>query len=391
LGAVILEFTIAPKDDADPTKGFDFTYNYRGTIDTYAMGGSATTTDAFNPLNYLYPAELCYFCNSPIRVSNQTKAPINYPDGAVSWESDGSWAADWTKNGRVLSTTRSVAMQNNINYGTALLETKVRYASAELEDNNKNLQKKWNNTDEDNNVILVNDGKDDHFLLTGVLVGGQEPEVGWNYLAKSSNPGFGYMVYDRTRSKLPTNGEVDYIQIPAYNPSASEQATSVANYTLLWDNWEQANLGKKQRDVYVALEFVNNSQDFYGENNLIRNGAKFYIVGKLDPDAMPEGLKKADNTAYTQAEYEADRSLGITWPTKYALPPYDNNGNTIRQRRVFIQDFKTTATFVIGKESLQHALVSVPNLRSGQISLGLSVDVNWQTGLTFNDVILGEK
>ena len=46
---------------------------------------------------------------------------------------------------------------------------------------------------------------------------------------------------------------------------------------------------------------------------------------------------------------------------------------------------------ITGKESLQHALVSVPNLRSGQISLGLSVDITWQTGLTFNDVILGEK
>lgn len=379
LGAVILEFNIALNDEADPTKGFVFTYNYRGSVDTYAMGGSTKTNDAFNPLNYVYPAELCYFGNSPIRVSNQTKAAINYPDGAVSWETDGEWTADWTKNGRVLSTTRSVAMQDNINYGTALLETKIRYGSAELEDNNKKLQKKWNNTDEDNNVILVNDGKDDHFLLTGVLVGGQEPEVGWNYLAKAADPGFGYMVYDRTK-----NGDYNYIQIPAYNPTASEQATSIANYTLLWDNWEQANKGKKQRDVYVALEFKNNSQDFFGENNLIRNGATFYIVGKLDPDAKP-----ASYTG-TQESYEQDRSLGINWPAKYALPPYDSDGKGIKERRVFMQDFKTSATFVIGKQSLQHALVSVPNLRSGQISLGLSVDLQWQTGLNFNNVILGE-
>jgi hypothetical protein len=50
----------------------------------------------------------------------------------------------------------------------------------------------------------------------------------------------------------------------------------------------------------------------------------------------------------------------------------------------------TSATFVINEKSLQHALVSVPDLRSGQISLGLSVDLQWRTGLTFNDVILGE-
>jgi len=110
----------------------------------------------------------------------------------------------------------------------------------------------------------------------------------------------------------------------------------------------------------------------------------------LDPDKITAGLKKADNTDYTQAEYEADRSLGITWPTNYALPPYDASGNTIKQRRVFMQDYMTSATFVINETSLQHALVSVPDLRSGQISLGLSVDLQWRTGLTFNDVILGE-
>ena len=108
---------------------------------------------------------------------------------------------------------------------------------------------------------------------------------------------------------------------------------------------------------------------------MIRNGGTFYITGKLDPDA---------NRSTT------DRSEGITWPTKYALPPYDTDGNTIKERRVFIQDYMTTANFVLGEYSLQHALVSVPDLRSSQISLGLSVDLSWSTGLSFNDVILGE-
>jgi hypothetical protein len=280
-------------------------------------------------------------------------------------------------------------MRDNINYGTALLETRVKYGSDVLEDNNKKLQKRWNDADEENNKITVTEN-DNHFLLTGVLVGGQEPEVGWNYLAKSATPGFGYMVFDKVKSKLQGNGEVDYIQIPAYSVASGIAPVSLPNYTLLWDNWEEKQRGLRQRDVYVALEFKNNSVDFYGENNLIRNGSTFYIVGKLDPDKMPDGLKKEDNTAYTQAEYEADHSLGITWPSSYALPPYDANGNTTKERRVFMQDYKTVATFVIGKESLQHALVAVPNLRTGQISLGLSVDVKWQTGLNFSNIILGE-
>lgn len=49
----------------------------------------------------------------------------------------------------------------------------------------------------------------------------------------------------------------------------------------------------------------------------------------------------------------------------------------------------TEANFVIGANSLQYALVAVPDLRSTQISLGLSVDLNWQTGLSFEEVVLG--
>jgi hypothetical protein len=44
----------------------------------------------------------------------------------------------------------------------------------------------------------------------------------------------------------------------------------------------------------------------------------------------------------------------------------------------------TTATFKIGATSLQNAFVTVPDLRSSQTSLGLSVDLNWRPGLNFD-------
>jgi hypothetical protein len=276
-------------------------------------------------------------------------------------------------------------MKDNINYGTALLESKVKYGATTLQDNNHNLQDAWSNhtVDEPNNTIDVST-RNDHFVLTGILVGGQNPDVGWNYIAKGTSTGFGAIVYDKAVSTVNTT---DYIEIPAATGTGSSSSEAV--YTLLWDNWDASLKGQKQRDVYVAVEFVNNSKDFYGENNLIRNGATFYIVGKLDPDKKPASL-----TDVTDAAYAADKSLGITWPTNYALPPYetagDNAGKTIKERRVFIQDYMTKATFVIGAESLQHALVAVPDLRSGQISLGLSVDLSWRTGINFGDVILGQ-
>lgn len=400
LGSVILELNISAA--TAPATGYDYTYYYAGTVDTYAMGGGSSTP--FNPENYMYPAELCYYGNSPIRVTNETKAPGDYPDGVANWEASTSWTG-WTTS-HVTSSTRSVAMKDNINYGTALLETKVRYGAQTLQDNNAALQSAWSGAVESNNTIDVNT-KDDHFVLTGILVGGQNPEVGWNYIAKANTTGFGAMVYDRAKSTI-TSGEssqeVSYIQIPKATAAAGGEA-SVPMYTLLWDNWDQSLKGQKQRDVYVAVEFKNNSKNFYGENNLIRNGGTFYIVGKLDPNRIPKdftiptgetnaGTALSNNVDADKTLYANHLDWGITWPTNYALPPYEtegaNVGKGIKQRRVFIQDYLTSVTFVIGATSLQHALVAVPDLRSGQISLGLSVDLSWRTGITFGDIVLGE-
>jgi hypothetical protein len=44
----------------------------------------------------------------------------------------------------------------------------------------------------------------------------------------------------------------------------------------------------------------------------------------------------------------------------------------------------TSATFKIGATSLQNAYTTIPDLRASQISLGLSVDLNWREGLNFN-------
>lgn len=365
-GATVLKIAIDNStNDAERT----FTYSYNNDIPSYAMNGDVNST--FNPINYRYPVELCYFGNSPVRASSTPHETNNYPDGVGNWDTDGSWTDDWTKNTHVLSTSRSVAMQQNINYGTALLKTTVRYGAATLNDNNAAIQLQRKGVTEADNTITVSSST---FTLTGVLVGGVEPEVGWNYLAKAANPTFTSYIYD---NDLPSTAIPDY---------STEAATgkSTPNYTLVWDNWNENAKDQEQNIVYIALEFVNNSgKDFWGMHNLIRNGQTFYITGKLDPDA---------NLSTT------DRSAGITWPgtgtgttgSPYALPPYNTDGSTIKQRRIFIQDYMTTADFVIGPNSLQAALVDVPDLRSSQISLGLSVDLQWQTGLNFGEVILGQ-
>ena len=338
---------------------------------SHSMIGTGAAASVFD---YMYPAELCYFGNSPVRVSESEMSPSQYPDGIVAWTNDNSWT-NWSKSAKVLSSTHSVAMQENINYGTALLESTVRYGSSVLEDNNHAVQKLKNpalsESDEPNNTIQPTASS---FKLTGIIIGGQPQTVGWDYLAKAgSSSSFNYIIYDNC---LPDGS------IPTYTASGNK---STPNYTLVWDNWSEALRDQDQSEVYIALEFVNNTgKAFYGKDNKIPDGGTFYIVGKLDPDKKPADMKTVTDDAY-----KSDKSLGITWPSLYALPPYDSKGNTLKQRRIFMQDYMTVANFVLDRHSLQNAYVTVPDLRALQISLGLSVDLEWQTGLTF-DVILGQ-
>ena len=142
---------------------------------------------------------------------------------------------------------------------------------------------------------------------------------------------------------------------------------------MLFDNYKAVASGDEQAAqdaVYIALEFRNNSeQDFYGNYNLIRKGGTFYLIGQLDPNKA--GL--ADPI----------------WPTYHALPPYNADGASKKIKRVFMQDYMTTANFTIGEGSLRYAYLTVPDLRSSSLTLGLSVDIKWETGLVFNDILLG--
>lgn len=356
-GATVMTYTAV--DNSGGTLVVKNEYSYMSKVSTSQMGNFSG--GSFDPKNYMYPAELCYFGNSPIRVTSDSHVKAEFPDGPTNWDNDDNWkttytagnnTVDWTKDGHVLSSTRSVAMQENINYGTSMLKTTIAYGSVtDLLDNNSGIH-----PGEADNTIKVSSNP---FTLTGVLVGGQPQTVGWNYIAKVSSATDPYvcMVYD---NDLPS--------------TAIPTPTSKENYTMVWDNYKADG---DQNVVYVALELTNNSgKDFWGMNNLIRNGSAFYLIGKLDPNK--EGLSTTD------------LSDGITWPDKYALPPYAANGSTVKVRRVFIQDFVTTASFIIGEESLKSALVSVPDLRASHLSLGLSVDLSWSNGLTFENVELGK-
>lgn len=278
-----------------------------------------------------------FFDNSALWVSDAEKKDNNtdYPNGYKSWD-DYAWTSNSWTNGAVTSTTRSVAVKNNINYGVAMLQTKVELATGVtvFKDNRHAII-----SSEDNQEF--NDTDMEKLKLTGIIIGGQNHQLGWNFLAKANETtDWDYAIFDNqiVDGKIPT-------------PSGKE------NYTLVFDNYHPS----AQEDVLVALEFENNMKDFYGKGNMVRQGGKFYLIGKL----------------------ELDTKTIAAWDSHYAIPPYTASGASQQVSRVFIQDFLTTATFKIGANSLQNAFITVPDLRSTSTSLGLSVDLNWQTGLNF--------
>ena len=244
-----------------------------------------------------------------------------------SWPTQyGNWEnSNWEGWGNEVSvTTRSIALKKNIQYGVAQMVTKIQTASSILNDNS---------TD---NRVSVNA---ESFPVTGILVGGQKQSIDWEFLPKGSTQ---RVIYDA--------------DIPSGTYAAS---TGWSNpiYTLVFDNYVDGAIND-QETVRIAVELQNNSTaDFTGVDGIVAAGQKFYLIAELNPKAL--GLTP------------------ISWP--------NSNTNRFPQfgiDRTFVQDYKTCVNLTIN--TLKNAYVTIPDLRSVKLQLGLSVDLQWQSGLTFN-------
>ena len=321
---------------------------------TNANVGTTGTNVTFDVQKVTYPAALTYFVHTPARATTKEiditgTGPNVWPNTVDNW--DGVWNEstgnfkDWTKT--VNSNSRSVALQYNINYGVACLATTVMCADkAYLEDNSAAMNSESSNQQ----ITIPNKG----FRVTGILIGGQSKTVGWDFLNPNSNDQ-NYVVYDNDLS----------VDASSSGVWAKRNTPSSKNYTLVFDNYVSNATDGKQPAVNIALELVNDNEEFFGIDGRIAPGQKFYLVAKLDPNDNPNG-----GTA----------SGAITWPdaTKSNFPATGTN-------RVFIQDYTTTAKFTIN--SLKNAYVTIPDLRASKLQLGLSVDLEWKTGLTYDVTI----
>ena len=359
---------------------------YTSSLDTLLNGRSS------NGNLYTYPPELCYYGNSSIRVNNTNNNKV-FPSSYSVWYNNDSWEGNgWLADGSSISNeTRAIALTNTIQYGVALLASRVIMDGGDYTDNGLSLAGQTKSFTFDAS----------HFLeWTGILIGGQPEQVGWNYLLKSTGSGesavkagMNAIVYDKINYRLSEKSGKDTcgysINFNAANYVGGSSGSTSAegaftNYTLLYDNVDPyLSSDAQQGDVLVALEFVNHlGQDFWGQQGLIRDGATFYLFARLTPTPQVADAESFWTNMFANGGNN----------NNYLLPPYNNTGTRSTNasfgvsrpiRRVFVQDVKTGVTFRFGKAALSHAYVDIPDLRSAKISLGMAVDLNWTSGLTY--------
>lgn len=292
----------------------EFAYN---TPENVTIG----TGNSINYQKICYPAELSYFVNTTTMVSDKDMSNLNDFPAYNDWTNPtgANWEGKNFSEKAVANTTKTVGLKAPVQYSVAVLKSTVRCDAATLEDNAKQV----GGFDKDQQISVPADG----FKVTGILIGGQPASVDWKY-DPASTESFANTIYDKVM-----NGSM---------AAKNETSASNANYTLVFDNKKS----DAQSPVYVTLELENNSdKTFYGNDGIILKGAKFYLVGQLNPN-----------------------KTGLT------------NPNSVN--RVFVQDYVTTANFNI--KDLKSAYNCIPDLRTSGINVGLAVDLDWKSGITFD-------
>ena len=272
---------------------------------------------------YTYPASLRYYVLSDIVTSDQSQASL-YVDGK-KWKDDIIEAKDNQNNllynkTKVESTTRSIAIKDQVQYAVGRLDVTVKANGGTLKDYN------------DNNVTIGSTT----FPLTGVLIGGQKP-VDYKFQQTTGNT---YTIYDKN---IATS---IYLTTTASSPT----------YTLVLETKEATAAEQVDAVVKIALEFQNNStSSIIGYNGqVIYPGAKFYLVGTLDP-------YKNNNQTYSGATADAT-----------------NHPEDII-KKAFVRDYNTQANILV--KSFAQAYNVLPDLTLPSLEMGLSIDLDWKPGI----------
>ena len=202
--------------------------------------------------NFVYPASLYYWVNTPIKTSDKSKAD----QYATNWATClGLYEND---NAAVSASTASVALKNPIDYAVGRFDVLAKFNAA---------------TVNDNLGASVNTQDGSGITLDGILIGGQK-NVKWNF-------------------STPVDGSTEYTIYDASVTSTKVETTASATmaYSLALETAQGT-------EVRFALELTNQTGvAFTGKDGIVPKGGRFYLVGILTPDATQT---ESDNRVFRQ-------------------------------------------------------------------------------------------
>lgn len=310
-------------------------------VQTYGKNLNIRTMDS-----YCYPMNLQYQVLSDIVASDEkvVLVPDDGGDGGEGGDGSGQTAQEWQKlidelysgaSSVVQSSTQSVAMKQQVNYAVGKLALRSRIATSD------------NMYDAKGQLVNVSKG----FTLKGYIIGGQH-EVDYNFQRVGDTKEFA--IYDTD-----LNGGPQRLKRHDFTEE---------NFVL--------GLGTgADEPINIALELVNEGNDFQGADGVIAHGATFYLVASLVP---------RDGTGYTSGSIDQifcrDRATTVSLTIEGGYP--DTNGDGLPDTGIDeygrVRPVKGLATATYG----------LPNLDVPHPTVGLSVNLRWEEGLWFDDIIL---
>lgn len=292
------------------------------TVKKFVPQLQTTTLDDINSVSlFVYPPSLYYRVESAIQTS-KNKVVYDEGDGEHGYRYDGNWntvLSHFTDGGTVTADTKTVAIKDPLQYAVAQLKLKVQIADA--------ITTNELRCDNNGNTVAYTDGTNNHFRLTGVIVGGQR-KVGYDFKPINHSDVDVRFVYD---SQVPNNFWL------------KKSSTDELN-TLVLQTYDG-------EDLNVILEFeYTGAVVFRCLNGYVYPNTHFYLVGEVK---LPAG-----------AVNEADDY----------------------KRRVFTQDYTTTIQMTVS--SLEKAYNVLPSINSQNLEIGVMTTPMWIAAVPSDPVVM---
>ena len=221
-----------------------------------------TTLDHITGIDrYVYPAELWYYVDSPIRPTDEEVAHTEYE---TTW--DALLNSHFKTRGEVSTKTKAVAVEYPMQYGVARLQVKLQTITGTLRDAK-------------DHVVDYHNNPNTELPFTGIVVGGQHP-VGFNF-----------------KPQLPKSDADTRFIYDSRGISGNTQNTLVL----------QSYDGEK---VPVALELENRTgKQIAGKDGIIYPNTRFYLIAEIDPAG--QGTGDCAGRVFTQ-DYTTTVNMRVT-------------------------------------------------------------------------------